>query len=70
MDMNHKFTFVDILCAIIAVFMLVVASPFVMRQFIGISKVGDILWNVSLDVVILSVFLLLLYTINRLLNRF
>lgn len=68
--MHRKITFVDILCAVIVVFSMVIASPFVMRQFIGLTKPGDILWNISVDVVALAVFLLILYAIDRVMNRF
>lgn len=68
--MRRKFTIVDILLAVVTLFSAVVASPYVMRQFMNLSKAGDIIWNISLDIVIAAVFILIVYVIDKLLNRF
>lgn len=68
--MRKKITFADVLFIIIIVFSLVVASPYVIRQFMGLTKFGDILWNISYDIVILTVGLLVIYVLDKLINRF
>lgn len=68
--MKNKFSFVDFLLIVISVFMAVVASPYVIRQFLGLVKPGDILWNVSLDIVLVSIYILIVYIIDKVLNRF
>lgn len=67
--MKEKFTLPDFLIIVILVFGAVVASPFVMRQFVGLSKTADIIWNVSFDVVIVSAVLLVAYVIRRLIKK-
>lgn len=70
MGIKKKFTLVDVLISIIVLFSAVVASPYVIRQFMDLTKPGDILWNISLDVVYCACFLLVAYTLDKLLNRF
>ena len=68
--MRRKFTLVDILFAVIVIFSAVVASPYVIRQFMGLSKPYDVVWNISLDLVIAAAFILVIYIIDKVLNRF
>ncbi len=68
--MKRKFTIVDILLGVITVFMAVVSSPFVIRQFSNLTKPGDVIWNISLDIVVGTLFILVVYIVDRLLNRF
>ena len=68
--MRKKFTFVDGLLATVYVLSLFLASPYVMRQFGALTKTGDILWNIALDIVILALFTLVLYVLDKLLNKF
>lgn len=68
--MKRKVTFPDILFLVIAVFSAVVASPYVIKQFIGLKKFGDILWNVSYDIVLAAIAILVLYVLDKLINRF
>lgn len=68
--MRKKLTVVDVLMVVLVVFSIIVASPYVVRQFMELTKAGDIIWNASLDVVILTLFLLIVYAIDKLMNRF
>lgn len=68
--MKHKFTIPDILILVVLFFLIIVASPYVIRQFMGLEKVGDIIWNISYDVVIAALVLLVAYVIDKLINRF
>ena len=68
--MKDKIALSDILIIVILLFGAVVASPFIMRQFIGLKKVGDILWNVSLDIVIAGAVFLIAYMIHRLVRKY
>ena len=51
--MNRKISEYDVLLALIWVLGLVVWSPKVIRQFAGLHKTGDIVWNASYDLMIL-----------------
>lgn len=68
--MKKNFTFVDIILIVIGAFSVIVASPYVIRQFAVLSKPGDYIWNISFDIVVAAVCILLLYIIDRLLNRY
>lgn len=65
-----KITVIDIFLAIIAISAMIVASPYVFRQMAELTKFWDYFWNISLDVLILTVFFLVIYVVDRLLNRF
>lgn len=51
--MNRKTSVYDILLSVIWVLGLVVWSPKLVRQFIGLTKTGDIVWNAAYDLMLL-----------------
>ena len=58
----------DVLLAVIFVLGLVVESPRVVRQFIGLTKTGDIVWNVAYDLLILTAAAVVFLIVDELLN--
>lgn len=68
MGINGKMTEYDVLLAVIFVLGLVVESPRVVRQFIGLTKTGDIVWNVAYDLLILTAAVIVFLIVDELLN--
>lgn len=68
MGINGKMTEYDVLLAVIFVLGLVVESPRVVRQFIGLTKTGDIVWNVAYDLLILTAAAVVFLIVDELLN--
>lgn len=68
MGINGKVTEYDVLLAVIFVLGLVVESPRVVRQFIGLTKTGDIVWNVAYDLLILTAAAVVFLIVDELLN--
>lgn len=63
-------TIFDVLLVIVAVSLLCVASPYVLRQFDGLNRFGDIFWNFSWDVMVFSVGMIVLLFLGKLLRVF
>ena len=72
--MKRNTTEYDVLLAVIWLLGIVVWSPKVIRQFTGLHKTGDIIWNVSYDLMLLLAvtvgFLLLDGFLNYLKRKF
>ncbi|MBR2093846.1 MAG: hypothetical protein IJ904_07425 [Candidatus Methanomethylophilaceae archaeon] len=68
MGINGKMTEYGVLLAVIFVLGLVVESPRVVRQFIGLTKTGDIVWNVAYDLLILTAAAVVFLIVDELLN--
>lgn len=68
MGINGKMTEYDVLLAVIFVLGLVVESPRVVRQFIGLTKTGDIVWNIAYDLLILTAAVIVFLIVDELLN--
>lgn len=68
--MRKKITIYDVLLIVIVVFSAFIAVPYVIHQFLGLEKIGDIVWNVSIDVVLLAMVLIVLLALRKLLNKY
>lgn len=68
--MRKKITIYDVLLIIIVVFSAFIAVPYVIHQFLSLEKIGDIVWNVSIDVVLLAMVLIVLLALRKLLNKY
>lgn len=66
----RKIGLFDILLIILFFLILILASPYVAHQFIGLKKIGDILWNVALDAAMLTVLIIVFVFLAQLLNKF
>lgn len=68
MGINGKATEYDVLLTVIFILGLVVESPRVARQFVGLEKTGDILWNAAYDLMILTAAVVVFLLVDELLN--
>ena len=68
MGYNGKISEYDVLLTIVFILGLVVESPRVVRQFMGLEKTGDIIWNAAYDLVILLAAVIVFLLLDSLLN--
>lgn len=68
MSYDKKTTVYDVLLTAIYILWCIVMSPRVVRQFDGLQKTGDIVWNAAYDLMIAAAAAVLLLFLDGLLN--
>lgn len=58
----------DWLVVVIGFWMVILASPYIERQFAQLTKPGDIFWNIVLDLVVLHLGFLAMWLLMKLLR--
>ena len=68
MGYNGKISEYDVLLTVIFILGLVVESPRVVKQFMHLTKTGDIIWNAAYDLIILLAAVIVFLLLDGLLN--
>lgn len=67
---TYAFSIYDIALGLSFLWLLVLVSPYVVAQFTGLEKLGDIIWNFCLDLVIFNAAIVVFCIVGSLLNMF
>lgn len=62
-------SFIDTLVYVILFQSFIIAAPYVYRQMALVKTIGDAVWHVALDVLILCLWLLVVYVLHAVLKK-